>query len=185
MFLVPLTFFHCFLVSKNRTTYENFKFSQQAHPFDLGSVWRNWWSVCFATTPPPAVNFRAPASTLANFVWWNPGDPWEQKGQVLEADSEDEEEELGGDGAGGGPSEGPHGAAQGGDIEEGGGGDGASTASGAIKRFFRKSRAGTPGQSRPGTPGPGQSLSDASAPMGGEHVGVELVRTAPRQRVRC
>jgi len=194
MFLVPLSAFHCYLVSKNRTTYENFKYGRQGHPFDLGSCLRNWWSVWCTPTPPPRVDFSGPASQLDRLTWWAPGDPWEQKGQVLEPDTDSEEEAPG--------TPGPGQGAPGGDVEQGGGGaaggQGAAGAAGAagappasghgggIRGLFQRSRPGTPSRSpaasRPGTPPPPlHSMSDASAPVSGDRVGVELARSHPRR----
>ncbi|CAG9465976.1 unnamed protein product [Pedinophyceae sp. YPF-701] len=91
-FVFPLTFFHIFLVSGYRTTYENFRYNRDTHPYGLRSIWANWLAVCCSPLPPPRINFRAPAPEQRKLTWWRPGDPWHQAGCSI-----DEEEPPPGD----------------------------------------------------------------------------------------
>jgi len=174
-FLLPLTGLHCFLVSKNRTTYENFKYARQGHPFDLGSCGRNWWSVCCVPTPPPHVRMRGPASQLDAHKWWCPHDPWEQNGQVLEADDDSEPPDVEN-----GPSTADAARPEAASLA----GQGTPGGRRGLQGLFGLSRPGTPTGSRPGTPGGRDgAASEVSVPAAAQGVGVEMsegnMRRAP------
>ncbi|CAI5458860.1 unnamed protein product [Closterium sp. Yama58-4] len=61
-FVGGLTGFHSFLISRNQTTYENFRarYEKKANPYNRGCL-RNWRSVLCSPIPPSRHNFRADA----------------------------------------------------------------------------------------------------------------------------
>ncbi|CAI7874472.1 unnamed protein product, partial [Closterium sp. NIES-54] len=61
-FVGGLTGFHSFLISRNQTTYENFRarYEKKANPYNLGCL-SNWRSVLCSPIPPSRHNFRADA----------------------------------------------------------------------------------------------------------------------------
>lgn len=59
-FVGGLSIFHLILVSRNQTTYENFKANAaKRSAYDLGCL-RNWYAVFCVPIPPSKVDFRAP-----------------------------------------------------------------------------------------------------------------------------
>ncbi|CAI5493326.1 unnamed protein product [Closterium sp. Naga37s-1] len=61
-FVGGLTGFHSFLISRNQTTYENFRarYEKKANPYNRGCL-HNWRSVLCSPIPPSRHNFRADA----------------------------------------------------------------------------------------------------------------------------
>ena len=90
-FLLPLSGFHAWLVSHNRSTYENYKYTgNNEHPYDFGSCAKNWGAVCCSRTPASRVDFSAPTHQLYSLHWWQPGDEWSQQKLRLDPESENE-----------------------------------------------------------------------------------------------
>ncbi|XP_042453600.1 probable protein S-acyltransferase 4 [Zingiber officinale] len=59
-FVGGLTIFHCYLMSTNQTTYENFRYryDKKDNPYNDG-FWRNFKEVFFSKIPPSEHNFRS------------------------------------------------------------------------------------------------------------------------------